>query len=61
MKVVYSRCCGLDVHKDSLTACFATASGNLDAAPAIRARAASLDRSKGRRTLAESVLWTECI
>ncbi len=28
MKVVYSRCCGLDVHKDSLTACFVTASGS---------------------------------
>ena len=28
MKVVYSRCCGLDVHKDSVTACFVTGSGS---------------------------------
>jgi transposase len=28
MKVVYSRCCGLDVHKDSVTACLVTGSGS---------------------------------
>jgi transposase len=28
MKVVYGRCCGLDVHKDSVTACLVTRSGS---------------------------------
>jgi transposase len=27
MKVVYSRCCGLDVHKDGVTACLVAGDG----------------------------------